>query len=164
MPAPVREPSRARFAGPTTRRPASRGGGGGGGAPKPEPTILFQTYFKSVGPRTYAAQVKRAGNGNHFVVLTEGKRDDKTGEVRKTNLFVFSEDFDRFVGLLRETVAFVKANPVPAEVARKRERFWAKHAAGADTPSGKPRVDAPPRPLPGAAASPKQPSSTRRAN
>src|SRR4051812_35560996 len=40
-------------------------------AAKPEQEILFQNYFKSVGPRTYAAQVKKAGNGNHFLVLTE---------------------------------------------------------------------------------------------
>ena len=29
--------------------------------PKPDAKILFQTYFKSVGPRTYAAQLKKAG-------------------------------------------------------------------------------------------------------
>ena len=45
-----------------------------------EHEIMFQNWFKSVGPRTYAAQVKKAKNGNHFLVLTEGKRDEKTGE------------------------------------------------------------------------------------
>ena len=50
---------------------------------KPAPQIIFQKYFKSVGPRTYAAQVKVATNGNHFLVLTEGKRDEKN-ELRKT--------------------------------------------------------------------------------
>src|SRR5689334_13186406 len=65
----------------------------GPAGPKPEPKILSQKYFKSVGPRTYAAQLMEAGNGNHYLVLTEGKRDEKTGEVRKSKLFVFSEDF-----------------------------------------------------------------------
>ena len=51
---------------------------------KPEDVVLFQKWFKSVGPRTYAAQVKRAGNGNHFLVLTEGKRDPQTNELRKS--------------------------------------------------------------------------------
>jgi hypothetical protein len=59
-------------------------------ATKVEPKILFQKYFRSVGPRTYAAQIKEAGNGNHFLVITEGKRDDKTGEVKKTKVLVFS--------------------------------------------------------------------------
>jgi hypothetical protein len=94
--------------------------------PKPEPKILFQRYFKSVGPRTYAAQVKEAGNGNHFLVLTEGKRDDKTGDLRKTSLLVFSEDFSAFFELVQQAQQFIAANPVPEEVRKKREEFWAK--------------------------------------
>ncbi len=96
---------------------------------KPEAKILFQTFFKSVGPRTYAAQIKQAGNGNHFLVLTEGKRDEATDEVRKTRLFVFSEDFVGFFRMLQETAQFIKANPVPDEVKEKRKRFWAKKKA-----------------------------------
>ena len=93
---------------------------------KPEPVILFQNYFKSVGPRTYAAQVKEAGNGNHFLVLTEGKRDDASGDVKKTRLFVFSEDFAEFFKLMKQTAEFIKANPVSPKVKQRREKFWAK--------------------------------------
>jgi Protein of unknown function (DUF3276) len=95
-------------------------------APKVEPRILFQKYFKSVGPRTYAAQVKQAGNGNHFLVLTEGKRDKDTNELKTTRLLVFSEDFTEFFRMLHETVQFIKTNPVPAEVKNKRQKFWVK--------------------------------------
>ena len=91
-----------------------------------EPKILFQTYFKSVGPRTYAAQVKEAGNGNHFLVLTEGKRDDATGDVKKTKLFVFSEDFVEFFRLMKQTSEFIKANPLSDKVRQKRQKFWSK--------------------------------------
>jgi hypothetical protein len=101
------------------RRPVKPG-------PKEEPKILFQKFFKSVGPRTYVAQLKEAANGNHFLVLTEGKRDDKTGEIRKTRLFAYSEDFIEFFRLLHETAQFIKANPVDPEVKAKRARFWAK--------------------------------------
>jgi Protein of unknown function (DUF3276) len=97
--------------------------------PKVEPKILFQSYFKSVGPRTYAAQVKEAGNGNHFLVLTEGKRDAGSEDVRKTKLFVFSEDFVEFFRLVKQTAEFIKANPVSPKVRQKREKFWAKQTA-----------------------------------
>ena len=100
--------------------------------PSAEQKILFQKFFKSVGPRTYAAQVKEASNGNHFLVLTEGKRDDATGEVRKTRLFVFSEDFGEFFDLLEQTARFIKAHPVPEDVERRRRRFWARKNAEAD--------------------------------
>ena len=110
------------------RAPRNRAAGSAVAA-KAEPKILFQSYFKSVGPRTYAAQVKEAGNGNHFLVLTEGKRDEKTGEVKKTKLFCFSEDFPAFFRLVKETAEFIKANPVSAKVKQSREKFWAKQAA-----------------------------------
>ncbi len=104
----------------------SKGGGGVASRPKNEPEELFLKTFRSVGPRTYEAQVMRAGNGNHYIVLSEGKADDATGEVRKTRLFVFSEDFDEFWGLMRDVARFVKENPLPDEIRQKREAFWAK--------------------------------------
>jgi hypothetical protein len=106
------------------RAPYRRSGKPSG--PKPEPKILFQQFFKSVGPRTYAAQLKQAANGNHFLVLTEGKRDDKTNEVRKSRLFIYSEDFVAFFKLMHETALFVRANPVDPKVKAKREKVWAK--------------------------------------
>jgi len=93
---------------------------------KPEAKILFQKFFHSVGPRTYAAQVKELGNGNHLLVLTEGKRDAETGEVRKTRLLVFGEDFTAFFKLLAETAGFIRANPLSEEIREKRRRIWAK--------------------------------------
>ena len=113
---------------PTPRLPSGRSRKPAG--PKPEPVVLFQKYFKSVGPRTYAAQVKRAANGNHFLVLTEGKRDEKTNELRKSFVFVYSEDFAAFYQLIKASADFIRENPVDPAVAAKRRKVWAK-AAGA---------------------------------
>lgn len=109
-----------------------------GPASRAEHDILFQKYFKSVGPRTYAAQLKRASNGNHYLVLTEGKRDESSGEVRKTRLFFFSEDFVELFKMLQATAQFIKANPVPDEVKKKRDRYWAKKGS---EPAIRPRSD-----------------------
>ena len=124
--------------------------------PKAEHEILFQQYFKSVNPqRTYAAQLKRANNGNHFLVLTEGKRDESTGEVRKTRLFVYSEDFLELFKMLQATAQFIRANPVPDEVKKKRNRHWARKAdepaaARKADPNARPAVGAPPNAPPAA--------------
>jgi hypothetical protein len=143
-PSPVRRaPSSAR----PSRRPApprARTAPAGG---KAEHEILFQKYFKSVGPRTYAAQVKRANNGNHYLVFTEGKRDESTGEVRKTKLFVFSEDFVEFFRMLQDTAHFIKAHPVPDDVKQRRDKFWAKQNDQAGTkanPAAPARTPSPP--------------------
>jgi hypothetical protein len=90
--------------------------------------ILFQKFFKSVGPRTYAAQVKRARNGNHYLVLTDGHRDDKTGELRKSRVFVYSEDFIEFFRLVKAAAEFIKEHPVPDEVRRRQAERWARQA------------------------------------
>ena len=127
-------PSRA----PATRRfSRSSNAPGTVAKEKEEAKILFQQFFKSVGPRTYAAQVKQANNGNHFLVLTEGKRDDKTGEVRKTRLFVYSEDFVALFHMLHETAQFIRANPLDPKVKAKRDRYWAKHAVTNEKPTPK---------------------------
>src|SRR6185312_8443639 len=75
-----------------------------GAGEKPEAEILFQNYFKPVGPRTYAAQVKR---------------DESTGDIRKTRLFVFSEDFVAFFRMLHETAKYIRENPVPDDVRKQ---------------------------------------------
>ena len=93
---------------------------------KPEPKILFQKFFHSVGPRTYASQVKELPNRNHLLVLTEGKRDRDTGELRKIRLFIYGEDFSAFFRLLHETATFIRANPLSEEIRQKRGKFWAR--------------------------------------
>jgi len=109
--------------------PSATGSSANGGGKAAESKILFQKYFKSVGPRTYAAQLKEAGNGNHFLVLTEGKRDPETNEVKKLKLFVYSEDFPAYFRMLHETAQFIKAHPVPQEIKMRRMRYWAKKEA-----------------------------------
>jgi len=102
-------------------------------APKAEPKILFQKMFKSVGPRTYSAHVKECPSGNQFLVLTEGKRDVETGEIKKTKVFVYSEDFAAYFRMLHETAQFIKAHPVSEAIKMKRMRHWAKKEAEAAT-------------------------------
>jgi len=115
--------------------PGKRTGNFSKKGPKPEPKILFQEYFKSVGPRTYAAQVKELANGNHLLVLTEGKRDEKTAELRKCSLFIYSEDFTEFFKMVSNTARFIKANPVPRAVKAKRDKIWAQRSHGVATNS-----------------------------
>jgi hypothetical protein len=94
-----------------------------------EPKILFQKYFKSIGTRTYAAHVKENEKGNQFLVLTEGKRDPSSGDVKKTRVFIYSEDFAQYFRMLHETAQFIKAHPVSEEMKLKRQRYWARKEA-----------------------------------
>jgi hypothetical protein len=125
-------PSRASLSRPSS---TSRQDAPAKGPRTSEEVILFQTYFKSVGPRTYAAQVKQATNGNHALVITEGKRDPKTNEVIKHKTYVWSEDFPAFFKMLQDTVAWIRQHPVPEEVKKKRDLYWAKQISKENVPS-----------------------------
>lgn len=96
---------------------------------KPDP-ILFQQWFRSIGPRIYAAQIKRAGNGNQYLVLTESKRDEGTSEPRKTRIFVYGEDFGAFFSMLRELANWMKEHPLDAEFLARRKAFWSRKSDG----------------------------------
>lgn len=98
------------------------------GQKKPEPKLLHQVYFKSVGPRTYAAQLKECANGNHMLLISEGKREEN-GDLRMTRLCVFSEDFPAFFKMLRDSETYIAAHPLPEAVKNRRRDFWAKQAA-----------------------------------
>ncbi|MBC7783120.1 MAG: DUF3276 family protein [Burkholderiales bacterium] len=91
---------------------------------KPDHSILFQTFFKSVGSRTYAAQIKQATNGNQYMVVTEGRRDKNSDDVRKMRINIFSEDFEAFFDLLRQTARYIKEHPLSAEFQAERKKFW----------------------------------------
>jgi hypothetical protein len=118
-------------------------------AKKPEPKLLHQVYFKSVGPRTYASQLKECANGNHMLLISEGKREEN-GDLRMTRLCVFSEDFPAFFKMLKETEAHIQTHPLPEAVRNRRRDFWAKQAtAKPEVKSGAPAAVAPtPAPSP----------------
>jgi hypothetical protein len=113
-------------------------------APGPEkkpPEILYQKYFKSAGPRTYAVQVSRARNDNQFITLIEGRRDPETNEVRKTRLLVFSEDYVEFFHLMHEVAVWVREHPLPEDFRERRRQYWSKkNKTGGQHPADNPRT------------------------
>jgi hypothetical protein len=97
-----------------------------------------------MGPRIYAAQIKRAGNGNQYLVLTESKRDDSGGEPRKTRIFLYGEDFAAFFSMMRSLAGWMKEHPLDSQFLARRKAFWAKKSheplpctAGAGTASNR---------------------------
>jgi hypothetical protein len=103
--------------------------------PKAEPKIIHQTFFKSVGPRTYAAQIKEIANGNHLLV-------------RKTRLFVYAEDFPELFKMLDDAKAFIESHPVSKAAQAKRQKFWERQnlaeKSNPKTVTGAPTAEEPP--------------------
>ncbi len=74
--------------------------------PKRQGEVLKTWVFDSVGPRKYALQIQKAGNGNPFLKLVEGVPQDD-GTYRKFSLIVWSEDFDLLFEKLDEVRSYI---------------------------------------------------------
>lgn len=80
-----------------------------GGAPRQD---IFSKIIKA-GKRTYFFDVRATRANDYYLTITESKRrfnpDDEKHYYEKHKLFLYKEDFDKFVDGLRETVDYIKA-------------------------------------------------------
>lgn len=72
-------------------------------------------FFKKInaGKRIYYIDVKRNKKGELFLAITESKKvfiDEKAEEAvfEKHKLFLYKEDFDKFVNALNESLEYIK--------------------------------------------------------
>jgi hypothetical protein len=72
-------------------------------------------YAKSVraGKRTYFFDVKSTKGGDYYLTITESKKrfsDDGKFFFEKHKIFLYKEDFEKFMEGLNESVEFIKSN------------------------------------------------------
>jgi hypothetical protein len=67
------------------------------------------------GKRTYFFDVKSTRSNDYYVTITESKRrlKDDGYFYEKHKLFLYKEDFEKFVNALRQTVDYVKNDLMP---------------------------------------------------
>lgn len=74
-----------------------------------------EVYSKRVpaGKRTYFFDVKTTRSGeDYFITITESKRIDE-GRYEKHKIFLYKEDFGKFVAAMHEVVMHIKENCLP---------------------------------------------------
>jgi hypothetical protein len=82
-----------------------------GPAQRKEPENIKTWAFDSIGTRKYALQIKKAGNGNPFIKLTEGVPQND-GTFRKFSIVIWSEDLERFFTTMDELRTFIAQNSI----------------------------------------------------
>ncbi len=73
---------------------------------------IFTKAVKA-GKRTYFFDVKATKGNDFFITITERKKmyeEDGHFQVEKHKLFLYKEDFEKFIEGLQDTVDFIKAN------------------------------------------------------
>jgi hypothetical protein len=93
---------------------------------KKDNEIIYSKAIKA-GKRIYYLDVKKSRNEDLFIAITESKKrvtgSDETAQVtyEKHKIFLYKEDFDKFIDGLEDVVGFIKreqgeATPRPEEV------------------------------------------------
>lgn len=74
-------------------------------------------YSKRVraGKRTYFFDVRTTRSNDYYLTITESRRFQKDGDFvyEKSKMFVYKEDFEKFVDALQETVDHIKQELIP---------------------------------------------------
>lgn len=65
------------------------------------------------GKRTYFFDVKSTRGKDYFITITESKKSFEDGNYVKHKIFLYKEDFNKFVEALSETVNYIKTDLMP---------------------------------------------------
>jgi hypothetical protein len=65
------------------------------------------------GKRTYIFDVRATKGNDYYVTITERKRRNDGSGFQKQKLFLYKEDFNKFLRSLSETIDYVKADLLP---------------------------------------------------
>lgn len=96
-------------------------GRGRSGRSKPSGESMHVQAFDSSGPRKYAIQVWKAGNGNPCLKIIEGIPNGDDGTFRKFNVTIWSEDFEKFWAALDEVRQYIAENDIRTPPGHKYE-------------------------------------------
>lgn len=73
---------------------------------------IFSKRVKA-GKRTYFFDVRATRSNDYFLTITESTRKFEEGNYVKSKIFLYKEDFNKFMEALNETVKHVKSELLP---------------------------------------------------
>jgi hypothetical protein len=73
---------------------------------------IFSKRVKA-GKRTYFFDVRATKSNDYFLTITESTRKFDDGNYVKSKIFLYKEDFNKFMEALNETVKHVKSELLP---------------------------------------------------
>lgn len=65
------------------------------------------------GKRTYFFDVKSTRAKDYFITITESKKSFEDGNYVKHKIFLYKEDFNKFMEALNETIGHIKTDLMP---------------------------------------------------
>lgn len=88
---------------------------------------VFSKKVRAGKRRTYFFDVRETKGGDYFLTITESTKQFDEGHFKRHKIFLYKEDFNRFMDGLNETVNHVKNDLLPDydydEFTRKNEEY-----------------------------------------
>ena len=103
------------------------GGGGGGDRDRDQEESVFSKRVRAGKRRTYFLDVKKTKGNDYFITITESTRREDGFGYKRHKIFLYKEDFNRFVISLNEVVNHVKTELMPEfdyEEFDRRQAEW----------------------------------------
>lgn len=95
---------------------------------------VFSKKVRAGKRRTYFFDVRRTKGDDYYLTLTESTRKFNGDGYERHKIFLYKEDFNRFVSTLDEVITHIKEELMPDydydEYTRRHEEWEAKRAAG----------------------------------
>ena len=74
---------------------------------------IFSKRLKAGKRRTYFFDVKTTGGNDYFLTITESKKRFNDNGYDRHKVFLYKEDFNKFLNALTETINYVKTELMP---------------------------------------------------
>lgn len=74
---------------------------------------IFSKRLKAGKLRTYFFDVRSTRSNDYFITLTESKKRFQDGGYDRHKIFLYKEDFNKFLKALSETIDYVKTDLMP---------------------------------------------------
>lgn len=74
---------------------------------------LFSRRIKAGKRRTYFFDVRATRGNDYFITITESKKRFDDGGYDRHKMFLYKEDFHKFLNALEETIGYVKTELMP---------------------------------------------------
>ncbi len=96
------------------------------------PEIVYSTKIKAGKKRTYFFDVKKTRGNDYYITITESTRRSDGEGFSRHKVFLYKEDFNRFLGGLEDVINHIKTELLPDydydEFTRRHEEWEARVA------------------------------------
>lgn len=109
-------------------------------AEKKDKNLVFGQQVKA-GKRVYFVDVRATNKGDYYLSITESRKkiaNDGKMSFEKSKVFLYKEDFEKFLNSLNEAVDFIKKEQPfdPAEYAERRRQYMEERNQSANNFEG----------------------------